>query len=216
MGLLGRTCLLVAVTAVFAAPLTATADDPQVRVFQRKPFLRRERVEIAPYTGLSFNDALVRHYYFGARGLYHLSEYLSAGLSVAKAQGQQTALFEKVQTDYSLHPSVSIADWMAMGDVSYALLHGKFVLFNSFLVHLDSSVEGGLGAVGTAGGNVGVGFSAGLGPRYFLTRWLSVNLALRHYAYLDEIKGESTLVHATTFLAGVGFFFPDFEYRTFR
>jgi len=216
MGLLRRAFLLVVAFAVFAAPQPATAADPQVRVFQRKPFLRRERVEVAPFTGLSFNDALVRHYYFGARGAYHMSEYLSAGVSVAKAIGQQTDLFRTVQEDYALHPSVSIADWMALADVSYAFLHGKFVLFNSFLVHLDSAIEGGLGAVGTAGGGAGVAFSAGVGQRYFLTRWLSVNIGLRHYAYLDELKGESTLVHATTFQAGVGFFFPDFEYRTLR
>jgi len=73
-----------------------------------------------------------------------------------------------------------------------------------------------VGAMGTSGGNVGFTFAAGLGQRYFLTRWLTVNIGLKHYAYLDEIKGETTLVHATAVLAGVGFFFPDFEYRTFR
>ncbi len=218
MGLLRKACLLLTVTvaATLTLPEPAAADEAQVRVFQRKPFLRRERVEVAPYTGMTFNDQLIRHYYTGVRGAYHLSEYMAAGLSLAKAYPQQTDLFLKVQEDFALHPSVSVADWYALAEASYAFLHGKFVLFNSFLVHLDTAVEGGVGAMGTSGGNAGFTFAAGLGQRYFLTRWLTVNIGLKHYAYLDELKGATTLVHATAFMAGVGFFFPDFEYRTFR
>ena len=218
MALLRRACLLsiLAVAASVSLPEVAAAEEAQVRVFQRKPFLRRERIELVPYAGLTFNDALIRHYYLGARGAYHLSEYLAAGISVAKALPDQTDLFLKVQEDYALHPAVSVADWYALAEASYAFLHGKFVLFNSFLVHLATALEGGVGAMGTSGGNVGFTFAAGLGQRYFLTRWLTVNIGLKHYAYLDEIKGETTLVHATAVLAGVGFFFPDFEYRTFR
>ena len=42
------------------------------------------------------------------------------------------------------------------------------------------------------------------------------NVDLRHYVFTDKLRDETELVHATTVWAGVGVFFPDFEYRTFR
>jgi outer membrane beta-barrel protein len=219
MRLLAQTLVLgltvTVVTSSMPAPAVA-AGPPQVRVFQRKGFLRRERAEIAPYAGFAFNDSLVKHYYTGARLNYHLSEVLAVGVSGAKAFGSETALFEKVQRDYELQPTVSKTEWLAMVEASYAFLYGKFVLFNSLLVSLDSSLVGGVGAVGLAGGGAGAALDYGIGQRFFLTRWLSLNLDLRQYSYLDEVRGKSGLFHATTFTAGIGIFVPDFEYQTFR
>ena len=208
----------MAVLAAFGgAPSAASAaDDPSVRVFQRKPFLRRERAEIAPWTGMTVNDNLIQHYYTGLALNYHISEHLAFGLNGAKAFGSETALFEKIQSDFALNPVVSKVDWFGTAEASYAFLYGKFILFNSLLVHLDTSAVGGLGATGTATGSSAVTFDAGLFQRFYLARWLTLNLGVKHYMHLDEVRGESTLFHSTIVLAGASIWLPDFEYRTFR
>lgn len=209
------------VAAVMAASLGApeavhAAEDPAVRVFQRKPFLRRERAEIAPWVGMTVNDSLIQHYYTGLGVSYHISEHLSVGLNGAKAFGQETTLFEKVQSDFALNPVVSKVDWFGTAEAAYAFLYGKFVLFNSVLVHLDTSAVGGVGATGTASGASAVTFDAGIFQRFYLARWLTVNLGVKHYMHLDEVRGESTLFHSTIVMTGASIWLPDFEYRTFR
>src|ERR1700704_604231 len=43
-----------------------TAPWQDIVVAPRKPFLKGGRLEMAPFTGLSINDNLIRHYAFGA------------------------------------------------------------------------------------------------------------------------------------------------------
>lgn len=203
--------------AVLGAPQVAVAaEDPQVRVFQRKPFLRRERVELAPWVGMTINDALIQHYYSGLGVSYHISEQLAVGISGAKAYGDETALYEKVQGDFALNPVVSKVEWFGTAEASYALAYGKFILFNSLLVHLDTSAVGGVGVTGTSAGSSAVTFDAGVFQRFFLSRWLTLNLGLKHYMHLDEVGGQSGLFHSTVALVGASIWAPDFEYRELR
>ena len=215
--LIRATLVAAVVAACLGGPeLAIAAEDPAVRVFQRKPFLRRERAEIAPWAGMTVNDNLIQHYYTGLGVNYHISEHLAVGINGAKAFGNETTLFEKVQADFALNPVVSKVDWFGTAEASYAFLYGKFILFNSLLVHLDTSAVGGVGATGTATGSSAVTFDAGLFQRFYLARWLTLNMGVKHYMHLDEVRGESTLFHSTIVLAGASIWAPDFEYRTFR
>ncbi len=216
--MLTRALLAVAIAAssLGAAEVASAAEDPSVRVFQRKSFLRRERVEIAPWVGMTVNDNLMQHYYTGVSASYHLSEKLSLGINAAKAFGDETSLFEKVQSDFALNPVVSKVEWLATAEGAYAFLYGKFLLFNSVLVNLDTSAVGGLGASGTSSGSAAATLDVGVLQRFFLARWLTVNVGIKHYMHVDEVRGDSTLFHSTVAMAGISIWAPDFEYKTFR
>lgn len=207
---------LAAAMGTALEPAPVAAEEPGVRVFQRKPFLRRERVEVSPWVGMTVNDALIQHYYTGLGVTYHISERLGVGFTGAKAYGVETALFEKVQGDFALNPIVSKVEWLGTAEASYAAIHGKFILFNSLLVHMDTSALGGIGATGASSGASAVTFDGGLVQRFYVSRWLTVNLGVKHYMHLDEVRGESSLFHSTIALAGLSLWAPDFEYRTFR
>ena len=49
-----------------AARPTTTLTWQDILVVPRKPFLKGGRLELAPFTGLTINDNLIRHYVFGA------------------------------------------------------------------------------------------------------------------------------------------------------
>ena len=196
------------------APTAVRADD-NVRVFQRKPFLRRERVELSPAVGITVNDALVRHHMTGGHLAYHLSEQWAAGAFFAIANGEETDLFLKIQQDYALNPIVARADYLAMAEGMFAALYGKFILFNTWNVHFDTSAVGGLGVVGNAtGGHPAI--QLGVLQRFFLNRWLTTNLSLRQVSYVDDAGDGASLFHVTQLTVGASFFYPDFDYRTFR
>ncbi len=203
--------LLVALATAFltlgaAGPALAQED---VRVFQQKPFLRRERVELVPVGGLSVNDAMVEHYTVGATVNYHFTETWAAGLSYWKTFGSETDLYEKVQTDYSLLPRILKTDALMTAQVSYALLYGKFALFNTWVAHYDTYLQLGVGAAQTSTDSYKPTADWGLGQRYFLLDWLSFNWELRHYMFYED-----SLYHDIMLVAGVGVFVPfGFDYR---
>ena len=184
----------------------------EVRVFQQKPFLRRERVEIAPVVGLTTNDSMIEHYSLGGTINYHISETMAAGLSYWRMFGAETSLYDKMTNDYNLLPSIIKTEALMSAQFSYAIMYGKFALFNTWSIHYDTTLQAGLGAAQTSLGNLNFAFDYGMGQRYFLTDWLSFNWELRHYMYSEE-----SLVHNILLVAGVGVFIPfDFDYRTLK
>ncbi len=194
---------------VQAAPASEeeTLGDNPIRILQKRPFLRRERFEVAPAFGLTLNDSMMLHYMVGADVNYHINEYLSAGLSIHRSFGSETRLYEQVQNDYLLIPEATKVDYLATAQGNLALLYGKFALFNAWTVQYDTSVTVGLGLVGLRG-ELGLTGNWGLGQRFYLTRWLTLNLGLKHYMFMDK-----SFTHELALSGGLGVFFPfGFEY----
>jgi len=184
------------------------ASAQEVRVFQQKPFLRQHRLELAPITGISINDAMVEHVALGGTANWHFTETIAGGLSYWHTFGYETALYDKVQSDFNLLPRVLKTESLITAQASWAFLYGKFALFNTWVVHYDTTVQAGAGVARTAAADTELAFDYGLGQRYFLTDWLSLNFELRHY-----MVNADSLFHNITVAAGVGFFVPfSFEY----
>jgi hypothetical protein len=49
-------------------------------VVPRKGFLKRHRVELAPFSAISINDTLIRHYAFGGDLTFYLTDVFSVGV----------------------------------------------------------------------------------------------------------------------------------------
>ena len=67
-----------------------------IRVVQRRPFLRRNRVEFAPFLGTNVNDALVSMFVAGGTLNYHLTEVMAIGVNGGYSLGSETDLFDQV------------------------------------------------------------------------------------------------------------------------
>ena len=187
-----------------------------IRVIQHRPFLRRKRVEIAPFMGTNINDSLVSFLLAGANVTYHLTEVMAIGLNGTWALGSETDLFNQVITDYDVFPEISKTRWAASLDFQYAFMYGKFAMFNTWIIPWDTYAVLGAGATQTQLATHPM-LAAGIGQRYFMNRWFTLDLALRDSVYNEDYPGGSEVVNNISFTAGVSFFIPpDFEYRTLK
>lgn len=187
-----------------------------IRVIQRRPFLRRKRVEIAPMLGTNVNDSLVSFFVAGGALNYHLNEVMSIGLSGTYSLGSETDVFDRVIEDYELFPEVSKVRWSASLDFQYAFMYGKFALFNTWIIPWDTYGVLGAGVTQTELA-VHPSLSMGIGQRYFMNRWFTLNLELKDNVYNEDYPGGSSIVNNMMFTTGVSFFIPpDFEYRMLK
>lgn len=187
-----------------------------IRVIQRRPFLQANRVEVAPFLGTNINDSLVSSFLAGGSINYYITEYLAVGVHGAYSLGTETDLFDKVLDDYELFPQVSKPLWLGELQFQYDPIYGKFTLFNSWIVPWDIYTLLAAGYTKTElDGHVTL--AAGLGQRFYMNRWFTLNLELRDHIYNEDYPSGSELVNNLVFTAGVGFFLPpDFEYQTLK
>lgn len=201
-----------------AAAVKKAADDEldRIRVIQRRPFLQAHRVEVSPFLGTNINDALVSSFIAGGTANYYITEYLAVGAHGAYSLGTETDLFDTVLENYELYPQVSKPKYLAELQFQYDPIYGKFTLFNTWIVPWDIYALLAAGYTRTdLGGHITLG--AGLGQRFYMNRWFTMNLELRDHIYNEDYPAGSELVNNLVFTAGVGFFLPpDFEYQTLK
>jgi outer membrane beta-barrel protein len=172
-------------------------------VVPRKAFLKKSRLEIAPFAGITLNDPLIRHYSFGGDLNYYITDVLSVG-----AEGQYfiKELSEReslVGLQYYLVPTLNKLKYHYALAFGYVPGYGKFGLFNKWIVHWDLTFALGIGMIRTeiiprAFGdksftNDDIVGHVGLGVRLFVLDWLTLSLTFRDYMYKDvfEIKNRS-------------------------
>lgn len=199
-----------------AAKKAAAEENDLIRVIQRRPFLQAHRVELAPFMGTNVNDSLVKAFMAGGTLNYYITEYLGIGIHGAYALGTESDLFDKVLDDYDLFPQVSKPKWVGELQFQYDPIYGKFTLFDSWIVPWDIYTLLGAGYTKTElSGHVTL--AAGLGQRFYMNHWFTLNLELRDHIYNENYPAGSELVNNLVFTAGVGFFLPpSFEYQTLK
>jgi outer membrane beta-barrel protein len=191
-----------------------TGFEENIRVVQQRTFLRRGRVEVAPYFALSTNETLFLHLAAGGSLNYHILENLFIGASGVKYFSQETDLFQDVQDHFRVYPEKWELDWYAGGHVAWAFLYGKFILVNSLIVHYDAYVIAGMGVTRTSLSDTAITGNFGVGSRIFLTDWLTFNLEVRDYLFQEDFKAGSRIVNNVMFQAGFSVFIPfGFDYR---
>lgn len=187
-----------------------------VRIVQRRPFLRRHRVEFNPFMGTNLNDTLSSQLIAGGTLNFHLTETMGVGINAAYSLGNESDLFDELVQDYEVYPQVSTVLWYANLQFQYAPIYGKFALFNSWIIPWDIYALIGAGYTETElDGHLML--SVGVGQRFFMNRWFTVNIELRDNIFNEDYPSESVLVNNLLFTAGVSFFIPpNFEYRTLK
>jgi outer membrane beta-barrel protein len=212
-------------------------------VVPRKAFLKSGRLELAPFTSITLNDVLIRHYAFGGDLNFYLTDVFSIGLQGQYFIKELSDREGLVGLQYNRIPTINKYKYAAAFNFGYVPGYGKFTLFNKYIMHWDIFINAGVGAIWSEiiPRNVGdqsfqtislaPDFAAG--TRFFLSDWLTVSFGFRDYVFndkfepidraagqsIEEVKAnaDSALVNNLMFTASVGFFLPtSFQYRTPR
>ncbi len=229
---------------------SSTLSWADIVVVPRKRFLKGGRFELQPFTGISVNDSLIRHYVFGADINYYLTDVFWIGVQGQYFIKQLTNQEELVGLEYNRAPTLNQYLYGGSLNFGYVPLYGKFALFNRSILHWEMWASAGVGVTITkviprdpannalAFKNTDLTPNVGIGSRFFLFDWLTVNFALRDYLVPDKFEplpdgaqatppittadqakanAHSALVNNLMFYAGVGFYLPTkFQYKTPR
>jgi outer membrane beta-barrel protein len=238
------------VTAPKANKTTSTGSWKDIVVIPRKAFLKGGRVELQPFAGITINDNLIRHYVFGLDLNYFLTDVFWVGLEGQYYIHQLTNEEELLGSEYNLAPTLNEYKYGGALNFGYVPVYGKFALFNRSIISWEIWASAGIGVTMTkviprdpsnsalAFTNTDLTPNVGLGGRFFLTDWLTINYAFRDYILPDKFEprpdgalanpqittsaqakaqAQSQLVNNIVFSVGVGFYLPTkFQYKTPR
>lgn len=195
----------------------------KIVVIQRKPFMRRGRVELSPMFYAGINDSLLFQVGVGGQINYHILEWLYVGVyggyqdwrAADRDQNGLSESYNDVVDATDAVPTTSIVDWYLGAVVGFVPLYGKFSIFNTSVVHWDLSIGVGGGTVFTrANGFVGAGLIT-VEHRWYLLKWLSLNVGVKGWIYYEDIGNREGVF--THWQAGVGIGFwlpPSWTYRS--
>jgi len=238
------------VNAPKAARPTSTLSWKDIVVVPRKKFLKGGRVEFQPFAGITINDNLIRHYVFGLDLNYFLTDVFWVGLEGQYYIHQLTNEEQLLGSEYNLAPTLNKYKYGGALNFGYVPVYGKFALFNRSIVSWEIWASAGIGVTMTeviprdpansrlAFTNTDLTPNVGIGGRFFIADWLSLNYSFRDYILPDKFEprqngamanpeittsaeekaqAQSQLVNNIVFSVGVGFYLPTkFQYKTPR
>ena len=229
-----------------AARPNSTGSWADIVVVPRKAFLKGGRFEFQPFTGITVNDSLIRHFVLGVDLNYFLTDVFWIGLQGQYFIHQLTNQEELVGSEYNRAPTLNQYLYGGALNFGYVPIYGKFALFNRSILSWEIWASAGVGVTFTkviprdpandalAFQNTDITPNVGIGSRFFLLDWLSVNFALRDYLIPDKFEplpdggtittsaqakaqAQSELVQNVMFYVGVGLYLPTkFQYKTPR
>ena len=223
---------------------TTTLSWQDIVVVPRKAFIKSGRLELAPLAGITVNDNLIRHYMFGLDINYFLTDALWVGLQGQYFVKQLSTQAELVGLQFNRISTMNRYLYGAAFNMGYVPVYGKFAWFNRSIVHWEIWASAGVGPTFTevisrnpadqsskAFKNTALTPNFGIGSRFFLTEWLTVNFAIRDYFIIDkyeplapcadsaDCKSHADSATVNNFIAylGVGMYLPTkFTYKTPR
>lgn len=214
-------------------------------VVVRKPFLKVRRTEINPYVSTTMNDNMIRHNAIGGEIAYYLTDVLAIGAEGQYFTHSFLEPYDLVARQARRLPTVNKYNWSAALDFHYVPVYGKFAILDRKLVAWEATFTAGIG-VGQSEviprdrafpgfTNFLIQPNIGASMRFFITKWLTVNLGIRDYLFIDKYEpadrspvmnataaqasdnATSSLVNNIMFQLGLSFWLPtSFEYTTFR
>ena len=216
-----------------------------ILVVVRKPFLKARRTELMPLFGTTMNDNMVRHYSIGGMLNYYLTDVLAIGVEGQYYQPSFREPFDLVARQARRLPTINTYKWSAALDFHYVPVYGKFAVFDKRLITWEVFFTAGIGAGQSeveerdkkfpGFTNLLIMPNVGASMRFFLAKWLTVNVGIRDYVFYDKFEpvdrsptmnatadqaksnSDGALINNVMFQFGVSFWLPtSFEYTTFR
>jgi outer membrane beta-barrel protein len=217
-----------------------------ILVVVRKPFLKSHRTELYPMFGTTMNDNMIRHYTMGGEISYFLTDVLAVGVEGQYYIDTFREPFDLVARQARRLPTVNRYLWSGALDFHYVPVYGKFAILDHRLVTWEVQFTAGIGAGQSKViprdktfdpfTNLLIMPNVGAQMRFFLAKWLTVNVGVRDYMFIDHYEptmrveggmndsadeakdnSSSSFVNNVMFQIGLSFWLPtSFEYTTFR
>ena len=231
---------------VKTGPVTKTPISwKDILVVVRKPFLKLRRTELNPFTSVTMNDNMIRHYTIGGEFAYWMTDVLAIGVEGQYYVHAFNEPFDLVARQARRLPTVNQYNWSTALNFHYVPVYGKFAVFDKSLVAWEVAFTAGIGAGQSeviprdtkfpGFTNILIQPNVGANMRFFLAKWLTINLGIRDYIFIDKFEptdrsatmnataaeakenATSAFINNIMFQIGVSFWLPtSFEYTTFR
>lgn len=191
---------------------TGRALAERIRAVSNPVFRKQGRFELAPIGGISVSDSFFRRWTVGARASYHLVDSFSidvGGAWNAWSEPLDAAVFIGTPRNIDVADPSPLFGYADVG-LTFDPFYGKVSLMSEWIVHFDTYLTGGVGAIfsETTDGFVQPALEVGVGGRLFLTPWLALRADLRDYFYPANFGDGSRLQSLVLVNIGVGIFFP--------
>lgn len=184
-----------------------------IRVFQPKPFLKAQRVQLDAFGTATLNPRMVGNAGVGGAVDYHLSEYFSVG-----AQFTQYWLLGSDKLTLGIPMKQEVEEQFQLlserNEIGYTstLRFGVTPLFGKFAggpaPYWDFSAHIGGGITGTVLNRYCPTIEAGVGLRFYLNRFLAVSAEVADLIYWESFKEGPTAMQSWTGRVGVALFVP--------
>ncbi len=189
--------------------------EDRVNSKQRKLYIKRGRVELAPYFVFNINDPYYTRLGGAIRAAFYPADTLAFSARFTYLTTLPTDDVRIARSTLLSRIFFSVPKWTLMANVEWSAIYGKVAVGNSIL-HADGYLIGGGGVVFTeTSGAMGrpvinPAFDLGIGLRFVAKDFLAVNLALVNTAYQDVPTGTSkgSLQNLMTVQLGFSLFIP--------
>jgi outer membrane beta-barrel protein len=216
-----------------AAPATAAEERPRtfqpfsekdvalgdkVKAVQRKGFLKRGRLELAPVFAVTVNDAFYEKFGYGLRLAYNLHDAFAVALRGTRYAKYRTDHVREARLAFQSQLLSPDIEQQAMLDGVWSPVYGKAAFLAGSIVHFDLFLSAGFGVVwSSTSDDQGVHWATDLGGgvRFYPREWMAFEVGLLATLYPDQADERLPATMQKVFAANVGvsFFFPTtFEY----
>jgi len=190
-------------------------DEKEITVIQPQAFLnvyidsetgkKKRRIELMPQVGLTINDPYIRHWAAGAEINFWLNNRMAIGLNGTAFFGAKTSQYDRIRFQEGLLLTANKTLWQASVDYLYEPFYGKIALFNRLLLHWESYLQIGGGAIHTQNvprfqavhpkpyNHITGQVNIAVGVRYYIQslQWFSVNFGVRTFGFFDAYEPQN-------------------------
>ncbi|HEY6098740.1 MAG TPA: outer membrane beta-barrel domain-containing protein [Anaeromyxobacter sp.] len=193
----------------------------KVKAVQRKGFLKKGRLELAPIFAATVNDAFYQKFGYGLRLAYNLHDAFAVAVRGTKYAKLRTDNVREGKLAFQSQLLTSDIDQQVMLGGVWSPVYGKASVLQSSIIHFDLFLQAGFGLVWSAtsgpplsqGPHVAADFGGGL--RFYPKEWLAFELGLLATLYPDQPVAQlpATTQRVFVFNVGMSFFWPfTFDY----
>lgn len=193
----------------------------RVKAVQRKGFLKKGRLELAPIFAATVNDAFYQKFGYGLRLAYNLHDSFAVALRGTRYAKYRSDNVREGKLAFQSQLLTSDIEQQVMLGGVWSPIYGKASFLQDDIIHFDLYLSAGFGLVWSStsgppldqGAHVATDFGGGV--RFYPKEWLAFELGLLATLYPDQPIALLPATVQKVFVANVGvsFFWPfTFDY----
>ncbi len=193
----------------------------KVKAVQRKGFMKRGRLELAPLFSATVNDAFFQKFGYGARLAYNVQDSFAVAARYSRFTKYRSDNVREGKLAFQSQLLNSDIEQQVMLDGVWSPVYGKASFLQKSIIHFDLFLSAGFGLVwsSTSGAPLdqGAHVAADLGGvvRFYPREWFAFELGLNATLYPDQpiLQLPATVQKVFVANVGVSFFWPfTFDY----